>query len=64
MKEHVVIVTCKVPSEAYQILSAVRQKPKRKWIKVSYGALVKKDAHARINIQKRQPDLLGLAGAF
>ena len=43
MKEHVVIVNCKVPSEAYQILSAVRQKPKRKWIKVSYGALVKKD---------------------
>lgn len=33
-----------MPSEAYQILSGVRQKPKRKWIKVSYGALVKRDA--------------------
>ena len=43
MKEHIVIVNCKVPSEANQILSALRQKPKRKWIKVSYGALVKKD---------------------
>lgn len=45
MTENVVIVNCKVPSEAYQALTMLRQKPKRKeGFKISHGALVKKDA--------------------
>ena len=43
MKSNVIIVKCKVPSEAYQILSKLRKKPGKKDFKISYAALVKKD---------------------
>ena len=44
MKENVIIVNCKVPSEAYQALTMLRKKPKDKGYKISYGGLVKKEA--------------------
>ena len=44
MKENVVIVNCKVPSEAYQILSELRQEPDGGGFSVSHAAIVKKDA--------------------
>ncbi|MBR1659685.1 MAG: carboxylesterase family protein [Oscillospiraceae bacterium] len=44
MKENVIIVNCKVPSEAYQILTLLRQEPEDKGFKISHGALVKKNA--------------------
>ena len=44
MKENVIIVKCEVPSEAYQILSTLKNKPEDKGYKISHGALVKKDA--------------------
>ena len=44
MKENVIIVNCAVPSEAYQILTTLRQEPKGKGFRISHGALVKKDA--------------------
>ena len=45
MTENVIIVNCKVPSEAYQALTMLRQKPECKGgFKISHGALVKKDS--------------------
>ena len=45
MTENVIIVNCKVPSEAYQVLTMLRQKPKCKGgFMISHGALVKKEA--------------------
>ncbi len=44
MKENVIIVNCKVPSEAYQILTELRLDHDQKGFKVSHGALVKKEA--------------------
>ena len=44
MKEKVVIVNCKVPSEAYHVLAMMRHVPSSEGIYVSHGALVKKDA--------------------
>ena len=44
MKENVVIVNCKVPSEAYQILAMLRGEPVSEGIEISHAALVKKDA--------------------
>ena len=44
MKENVVIVNCKVPSEAYQMMSLLREESKSKGCKVSHAAIVKKDA--------------------
>ena len=44
MKENVIIVNCKVPSEAYHVLAMLRHKPSGEGIYVSHGALVKKDA--------------------
>ena len=43
MKEKVVIVNCKVPSEAYQILSMLRQENDDAGYMVSHAAIVKKD---------------------
>ena len=44
MVENVVIVNCQVSSEAYQLLSMLRQKPSAKGCKVTHAALVKKKA--------------------
>ena len=44
MKENVIIVNCKIPSETYQILSMLRNNPKGEGYKISHGALVKKEA--------------------
>lgn len=44
MKENVIIVNCKVPSEAYQILSMLRQAPVSDSYEISQAAIVKKDA--------------------
>ena len=44
MKENVIIVKCEVQSEAYQILTTLRNKPEGKGFKISHGALVKKNA--------------------
>ena len=44
MKENVIIVKCEVPSEAYQILTTLRNKPEDEGYKITHGALVKKDA--------------------
>ena len=44
MKENVVIVNCKVPSEAYQILSVLRQNHDNESFTISQAAVVKKDA--------------------
>ena len=44
MKENVIIVNCKVPSEAYQILSMLRQNFDNESYTISQAAVVKKDA--------------------
>ena len=44
MKENVIIVKCEVPSEAYQMLTTLRNKPEDEGYKISHGALVKKNA--------------------
>ena len=44
MKEKVIIVNCKVPSEAYQILSMLRQDLDNECFEISQAAVVKKDA--------------------
>ena len=44
MKENVIIVNCKVPSEAYQILSILRQDLDNDSYAISQAAVVKKDA--------------------
>ena len=44
MKENVVIVNCKVPSEAFQILSKLRQDLGNEDFEISQAAVVKKDA--------------------
>ena len=44
MKENVIIVNCKVPSEAYQILSMLRQNFDNESFTISQAAVVKKDA--------------------
>lgn len=43
MKENVIIVNCKVPSEAYQILSILRQNFQNESFAISQAAVVKKD---------------------
>ena len=50
MKENVVIVNCKVPSEAYQLLAMLRENPDSNGFKISHGALVKKDA-GKLNME-------------
>ncbi len=44
MKENVIIINCKVPSEAYQILSMLRQDLDNEDFEISQAAVVKKDA--------------------
>jgi len=44
MKENVIIVNCKVPSEAYQILSVLRRNLDNGGFMISQAAVVKKDA--------------------
>ena len=44
MKENVVIVNCKVPSEAYQILSMLRQDLDNASYTISHAGIVKKEA--------------------
>lgn len=44
MKENVIIVNCKVASEAYQILSILRRDLDNDYFAVSQAAIVKKDA--------------------
>lgn len=44
MNENVVIVNCEVPSEAYQILSMLRQEPDNENFTISQAAVVKKEA--------------------
>ncbi len=44
MKENVVIVNCKVPSEAYQILSMLKTEGDGEGFAVSHAAIVNKDA--------------------
>jgi uncharacterized membrane protein len=44
MKENVIIVNCNVPSEAYQILSVLRQDSGDEGFAISQAAVVKKDA--------------------
>ena len=44
MKENIIIVNCKVPSEAYQILSVLRQNHDNENFTISHAAVVKKDA--------------------
>ena len=44
MKESVIIVNCKVPSEAYQILSMLRQEPEGDRFAISQATIVKKEA--------------------
>ena len=44
MKENIIIVNCKVPSEAYQILSMLRQDLDNGSFAISQAAVVKKDA--------------------
>ena len=43
MKENVIIVNCKVPSEAYQILSILRRDFDNESYTISQAAVVKKD---------------------
>ena len=43
MKENIIIINCKVPSEAYQILSILRQDNEGKDFSVSHAAVVKMD---------------------
>lgn len=44
MKENVIIVNCKVPSEAYQILSMLRRDFDNESFTISQAGIVKKDA--------------------
>ena len=44
MKENVVIINCKVPSEAYQMLSILRQDHDNDSYEISQAAVVKKEA--------------------
>lgn len=44
MKENVIIVNCKVASEAYQILSVLRRNPDNSSFSITHAAVVKKDA--------------------
>lgn len=44
MKENVIIVVCKIPSEAYQILSMLRQNPANESYVLSQAAIVKEEA--------------------
>ena len=44
MKENVIIVNCKIPSEAYQILSQLRQDLDNDSFEIAQAAVVKKDA--------------------
>jgi uncharacterized membrane protein len=44
MKENVIIVNCKVPSEAFQILSKLRQDVDDENLEISQAAVVKKEA--------------------
>ena len=44
MNENFIILNCKVPSEAYQVLTMLRKNPNSKGFKISHGALVKKEA--------------------
>ena len=44
MKENVIIVNCKVPSEAYQILSMLKRDLGNESFAISQAAVVKKDA--------------------
>lgn len=44
MKENVIIVNCKVPSEAYQILSILRRNLDNESFDIAQAAVVKKDA--------------------
>ena len=44
MKENVIIVNCKVPSEAYQILSMLRRDLDNESFAISQAAVVKKEA--------------------
>ena len=44
MKENIIIVNCKIPSEAYQILSVLRQDPEGDGFSISHTALVKMDS--------------------
>lgn len=44
MKEKIIIVNCKVPSEAYQILSILRQNLNNKSFAISQAAVVKKES--------------------
>ena len=44
MKENVIIANCKVSSEAFQILSVLRQEPAGQGYTVTHAAVVKKDA--------------------
>ncbi|MBQ6504829.1 MAG: DUF1269 domain-containing protein [Flexilinea sp.] len=44
MKENVIIVNCKVPSEAFQILSMLRQDLNNESFEISQAGIVKKDA--------------------
>ena len=44
MKENVIIVNCKIPSEAYQILSILRRDVDNESFSISQAAVVKKDA--------------------
>ena len=43
MKENVIIVNCKVPSEAYQILSMLRRNPDNVSYEIAQAAIVKKE---------------------
>lgn len=44
MKENVIIVNCEVPSEAYQILSLLRQDVDNESFEIAQAAVVKKEA--------------------
>ena len=44
MKENVIIINCKVPSEAYQVLSMLRQDLNNGSFSISQAAIVKKEA--------------------
>lgn len=43
MKENIIIVNCKVPSEAYQILSKLRQNLDNDYFEIAQAGVVKKD---------------------
>ena len=43
MKENMIIVNCKAPGEAFQILTLLRKEPEAKGLKISHGAIVKKE---------------------